>query len=159
MPVIPRNSVPEQTGCRYPAPFDEPCRARRWRALAMAGGLTQFGVHLMTLPPGVWSSQRHWHEKEDEFVMVLEGELTLVTDAGETVMHAGDSAAFRAGERDGHHLQNRSATDAVFLAVGSRDEADHGVYSDIDMVFGTGRYAAGGNYAHKDGTPWPKKAG
>jgi len=157
MPVLPRDSVPERTGCRYPAPYDEPCRARRWRPLADAGGLTQFGVHLMTLPPGAWSSQRHWHAKEDELVCLLEGDLVLVTDAGETVLRAGDCATFPAGTRDGHHLQNRSDRDAVLLAVGTRDETDHGEYSDIDMVFRAGRYAAGGTYARKDGTPWPKK--
>ena len=157
MAKIDIENVPTVTGCRYPAPFDEPCLARRWKALGAAGGLDQFGVNLMTVAPGTWSSQRHWHEKEDEFVYMLEGELLLVTDQGEEVMGPGDCAAFRAGARDGHHLRNVSDRDAVFLAIGSRLENDWGDYPDIDLAFGSGRYAAGGNYTHKDGTPYPRK--
>jgi uncharacterized cupin superfamily protein len=137
------------TGSSYPAPYDEPCRAReRWR-LGDAAGLTQFGVNLLRLQPGAWSSQRHWHTHEDEFVYVLEGEVVLVTDAGEEVLRAGDSAGFKAGERDAHHLINRSDRDAVVLEVGSRDE-DHdcGEYPDIDMIF------TPNGFAHKDGTPY-----
>ncbi|MEZ6022021.1 MAG: cupin domain-containing protein [Hyphomonadaceae bacterium] len=93
-----------------------------------AAGLTQFGVNLVTLDPGVWSSQRHWHAKEDEFVYMLEGELVLVTDAGEEIMRAGDSAGFKAGVRDGHVLQNRSDKPARFLVVGGRDADDWGEY-------------------------------
>lgn len=103
----------------------------------------------MTLKPGVWSSQRHWHEKEDEFVYVLDGEVVLVTDAGEEVMRAGDSAGFKAGVRDGHKLENRSERDARVLVVGSRDDADFGEYSDIDMKFLPGRYSGGGGYVKK----------
>ena len=141
-------------GSKYPAPFDEPCRAREARRIGIAGGLTQFGVNWVRLPPGAWSSQRHWHEREDEVVYVLEGEITLVTDAGEELLGPGDAAAFKAGDRDGHHLQNKSERDAVFLAVGSRDDADFGEYSDIDLVFKANRYRGPGGYAHKDGTPY-----
>ncbi len=119
--------------------------------LGAAAGLTQFGVNLVTLEPGVWSSQRHWHEREDEFVYVLDGELVLVTDAGEEVMGAGDCAGFKAGVRDGHVLQNRGDKPARFLVVGSRDDADWGEYSDIDMQFLPGRYSGGGGYATKAG--------
>jgi uncharacterized cupin superfamily protein len=80
---------------------------------------------------------------------MLEGELVLVTDAGETTMRAGDCAGFKAGVRDGHHLQNRSGDAARFLVVGNRDEADGGEYSDIDMQFLPG----GGGYAKKNGEP------
>jgi len=110
----------------------------------------------MKLAPGAWASQRHWHQHEDEFVYVLEGELVLVEDAGETVLRPGDSAGWLAGVPDGHHLQNRTEVDATFLAVGTRNDEDHGEYLDIDMVFGPGRYTRGkaGRYRHKDGMPY-----
>src|SRR3954467_12519261 len=113
MPKIDLRAVPVRKGTGYPAQFDAPCAQRSRRRLGDAYGLTDFGVNLMTLPPGGWSSQRHWHSHEDEFVMVLEGELTLVEDAGETSLRAGDCAAFAKGTGDGHHLINRSATTAV----------------------------------------------
>jgi uncharacterized cupin superfamily protein len=116
--------------------------------------LTQFGVNLLQLPPGAWSSQRHWHTHEDEFVYVLEGEVVLVTDAGEEILRAGDCAGFRAGDRDGHCLQNRSPQDARVLVVGSRNDADGGEYPDIDLRFRPGRYSGGGGYCHKDGRPY-----
>ncbi len=156
MPKIDRDAVPVISGSRYPAPFDVPCRDREWLALGAAGGLATLGVNLVTLGPGAWSSQRHWHAREDEFVYVLEGELTLVEDDGESVLGPGDCAAFPAGERNGHHLQNRTGEKAVFLAIGGRDDADWGEYSDIDMTFGEGRYSRGGVYLHKDGRPYEK---
>jgi uncharacterized cupin superfamily protein len=113
-------------------------------------------VNLMTLAAGAWASQRHWHQHEDEFVYVLQGELVLVEDAGETVLRPGDSAGWPAGVPDGHHLQNRTEVDATFLVVGTRNDEDHGEYSDIDMTFGPGRYTRGkaAGYRHKDGTPY-----
>ena len=143
------DTAPKGQGTRYPPPHDAPCKNRKWVRLGDAGGLTQFGVNLVTLEPGVWSSQRHWHEKEDEFVYVLDGELVLVTDAGEEVLRGGDCAAFKAGVRDGHCLQNRSSQPARFLVVGSRDEADWGEYPDIDMKFLPGR----SGYTRKNGEP------
>src|SRR5262249_38857566 len=106
-------------GTLYPPPFDEPCRARERTRLGDAAGLTQFGINLLRLPPGSWSSQRHWHTTEDEFVYVLSGEVTLVTDAGEEVLRAGDCAGFKANDSDGHCLQNRSGRDATVLEVGT----------------------------------------
>jgi len=155
MPKIHVTDVPEHVGSRYPAPHDAPCRERRNRRLADAVGLSHFGVNLVTLAPGVWSSQRHWHSHEEELVYVLEGELVLVTDAGEETMRAGDVVGFPAGTRDGHHLQNRSGRDAAFLVVGSRDDADYGEYPDIDLKFTAGRYSGGGGafFVKKDGTP------
>jgi uncharacterized cupin superfamily protein len=150
--VIDIDRAPLVKGVKYPRPFDEPCRARENRQLGAAAGLTQFGVNLTRLPPGTWSSQRHWHLREDEFVYVLEGEVVLVDDAGEHVLRAGDCAGFKAGERNGHHLQNRAEHDALVLTVGSRDDRDQGEYSDIDMVFEPGRYAGSWVYARKDGT-------
>jgi uncharacterized cupin superfamily protein len=145
-------NVPVTVGSGYPAPFDRPCAARVRQRLGASAGLTDFGVNLMRLPPGTWSSQRHWHMAEDEFIFVVGGEVVLITDSGEETLRAGDSAGFKAGVKDGHHLQNRSSHDAVVLEVGSRKDHDEGEYSDIDMRFL--RVGAGG-YAHKDGTPYP----
>lgn len=147
------DAAPKGEGTRYPSPHDAPCTRRAWLRLGDAAGLTQFGVNLVTLEPGVWSSQRHWHDKEDEFVYVVEGELTLVTDTGEETLRAGDCAGFKAGARDGHCLQNRSHKPARFLVVGGRDDADWGEYSDIDMKFLPGRYSGGGGYTRKNGEP------
>ncbi len=113
-----------------------------------AVGLTQFGVNLVRVPPGVWSSQRHWHSAEDEFVYVVEGELVLVTEGGEQVLRAGMIAGFPAGHADGHHLVNRSARDAVYLEVGTRAERDDVDYPDCDM-----QIRANG-LTRKDGTPY-----
>jgi uncharacterized cupin superfamily protein len=146
-------NAPKGQGTRYPAPYDEPCKRRHWLKLADVDGLTQFGVNLVTLEPGVWSSQRHWHAIEDEFVYVVDGELVLVTDAGEAIMRAGDCATFKAGVRDGHHFKNMSDQPARFLVVGGRSDADWGEYSDIDMKFHPGRYASGGGYTKKNGEP------
>ena len=143
------------TGSSYPAPFDAACAARIRRRLGDAAGLTDFGVNLLRLPAGAWSSQRHWHSAEDEFVYVLEGEVVLVTDAGEESLRAGDCAGFKAGIKDGHHLQNRSQQDALVLEIGSRKVAeDEGEYPDIDMRFQRSR----AGYFHKDGTPYPKRS-
>jgi uncharacterized cupin superfamily protein len=147
-------SVPVVVGSGYPAPFDQPCAARVRQRLGASAGLTDFGVNLMRLPPGTWSSQRHWHAAEDEFVFVVEGEVVLVTDSGEETLRPGDCAGFKAGVKDGHHLQNRSPRDALVLEVGSRKAHDEGEYSDIDMRF---TRAGAGSFAHKDGTPYPPK--
>src|SRR5215813_6252433 len=106
-------------GTTYPPPFDRPCRARERTKLGDAAGLTQFGVNLLRLPPGAWSSQRHWHTGEDEFVYVLSGEVVLVTDSGEEVLRSGDAAGFPAGDANGHCLQNRSSGDADVLEIGT----------------------------------------
>jgi uncharacterized cupin superfamily protein len=144
--------LPARTGTFYPPPYDEPCRARERRVLGDAAGLTQFGVNQLRLAPGVWSSQRHWHLKQDEFVYVLEGEVVLVTDAGEEVLKAGDCAGFKAGEEDGHHFQNRSASDAVLLEVGTRVAGDGAHYPGIDLMHPPGGIPA--MYTHADGTPY-----
>jgi uncharacterized cupin superfamily protein len=145
-------AVPTESGCNYPAPFDRPCLGATWKRLGNAGGLTQFGVNISRLPPGVWSSQRHWHSHEDEFVYVLEGELVLVTETGEEVLRPGDCAAFKAGDEEGHHLVNRSSRDALVLEVGTRDpEQDRCVYPDIDMVAEPKVEA----YLHRNGVAYP----
>jgi uncharacterized cupin superfamily protein len=139
-------------GTAYPTPFDQPCRRRERRRLGDAGGLTQFGVNLLKLPPGAWSSQRHWHTASDEFVYVLLGEVVLVTDDCEELLRAGDAAAFKAGDTDGHCLQNRSAHDVLALEIGSRVARDAGYYSDIDVVAPAGGQPA--IYTRRDGTPY-----
>ncbi|WP_425074423.1 cupin domain-containing protein [Sagittula sp. S175] len=133
MPKIDLDTLPEQTGSSYPAPHDAAMKGRSSRRLAVAGGLTQFGANLVRLAPGAMSSLRHWHEKQDEFVMVTEGTLVLVEDDGETELQAGDCAAFPAGNPNGHHLVNRSDADGVFLVIGTHTETETGWYSDLDM--------------------------
>jgi uncharacterized cupin superfamily protein len=151
MPKIDMAAVPERKGCGYPPPFDAPCADRVRQRLGNAGGLGDFGVNLMRLPPGGWSSQRHWHSHEDEFVFVLQGELTLIEDGGETPLRPGDCAAFAKNSGDGHHMINRSEAMALYLEVGSRSGADLTTCSDIDMMSA----AADGAFTHKDGAPYP----
>ncbi len=143
--------VPVLAGSNYPPPFDAPCEAQSCQRLARFAGLTQFGVNVTTIEAGCWSSQRHWHSHEDEFVWVLEGELTLVTDAGEETLRAGDCAAFRCGDPDGHHLVNRSGRRARVLEIGTSDPQDCCTYPDIDMV------ADDKGYRHRNGVPYPTK--
>ena len=145
------NTLTETVGTFYPSPYDKPCRARARKRLGDAAGLTQYGVNLLRLPPGVWSSQRHWHTEQDEFVYVVSGEVVLVTDAGEEILRTGDCAGFKAGDKDGHHLQNRGPADALLLEIGTRTANDAGEYSDIDMAFKMG---GGAMYTRKDGTPY-----
>ena len=150
MPKIDVATTPKRLGSGYPAPFDTPCAQRVRQRLGDAGGLSDFGVNLMRLPPGNWSSQRHWHSDEDEFVYVLEGELTLIEDDGETVLRAGDCAGFPKNSGNGHHMINR-AEPALYLEVGTRSPADLTTCSDIDMKSAS----ADGRFTHKDGTPYP----
>lgn len=152
MPKIDIAKTKKRVGSRYPAPFDQPCAKRERRVLGDAAGLSDFGVNLMTLPPGTWSSQRHWHDKEDEFVFVVSGEVVLVTDKGESVLKAGDCAGFKKGKRDGHQLINKSRKPAVVLEVGTRSKDDATVYSDIDMM-----YVPGKGYVRRDGTRYAKR--
>ena len=139
-------------GTLYPPPFDLPCRARERTKLGDAAGLTQYGVNLLRLPPGAWSSQRHWHTAQDEFVYVLAGEIVLVSDAGEEILRAGDAAGFPAGEGNGHCLQNRSGSTATVLEIGTRLDDDMAYYPDIDMIAPAGGKPAA--YTHRDGTPY-----
>lgn len=154
MPTINLDAVPERSGSGYPVPFAALAGKRVRQALGDAGGVTDFGVNLTRLPPGAWSSQRHWHSHEDEFVFVLSGELALITDAGEQVLRAGECAAFPKNAADGHHLINRSAAIATYLEIGSRCAADSCMYPDIDLHSPAGD----GGYTHKDGTPYAAAA-
>jgi uncharacterized cupin superfamily protein len=139
-------------GTMYPPPYDEPCLARSRTKLGDAAGLTQFGVNFLRLPPGAWSSQRHWQTASDEFVFVLAGEVTLVTESGAEVLRAGDCAGFKAGDADGHCLQNHSTADAIMLEVGTRVAGDAAHYSEADMFAPPGGKPA--MYTRKDGTPY-----
>lgn len=151
MPKIDIAAAPTRFGTGYPPPYDAPCLDRKRWKLGDEAGLTQFGVNLLRLAPGVWSSQRHWHTAEDEFTWVVSGEVVLVTNAGEQVMGAGDCAGFAAGVANGHHFQNRSDAEAVLLEVGSRREAEDGCdYPDIDLVLKDGET----DYRHRNGTPY-----
>ncbi len=98
--------TPVRTGSRYPVPYNEPCMARTKHILGDVFGLKQFGVNLVLLPPGSWSSQRHWHEKEDEFIYIVEGEITLFDNSGEHLLTPGMCAGFRAGNPNAHCLKN-----------------------------------------------------
>lgn len=151
-PALDPAGVPVRDGTGYPEPFRAPVMAREWRALGNALGLKNFGVNLVRLRPGVMSSQRHWHTKQDEFVWVLEGVVTLVTDAGPQTLGPGMCAGFPAGRPDGHHFINHGTADVVFLVVGDRLPGDEGRYPDIDLAAqpGSTPYV----YTRKDGTPY-----
>lgn len=149
MPKIDIATVPQRLGSNYPPPFAAVASQRIRKALGHAGGLNDFGVNLTELPPGAWSSQRHWHTEEDEFVYVLSGELILVTDAGEQWLRAGDCAAFPKNLADGHHLINRGDVLASYLEIGSRTATDSCHYPDIDL-----HCNVEGNYTHKDGSAY-----
>ncbi|MGQ0740680.1 MAG: cupin domain-containing protein [Alphaproteobacteria bacterium] len=153
MPKLDISKVPVRKGSGYPAPFFEKSRERIKQALGDAGGLTDFGVNYTRLPPGEWSSQRHWHRHEDEFVYVISGELTLITDAGEEAVRAGDCVAFPKAVANGHHFINRGKETAVYLEVGTRSPVDFCTYPDVDMQFD----AQKGWYDRKDGTPYPRR--
>ena len=154
MPKIDIDRAPTGHGTGYPDEHAGPCLPRRRWKRGDAAGLDQFGVNLLGLPDGAWSSQRHWHAAEDEFVWVLSGEVVLVEGEGETVLRTGDCAGFKAGVQNGHKIENRSGAEAVLLEVGTRSPAgaDACDYPDIDMVLPAGA----DRYFHRDGTPYPK---
>ena len=152
MPKLDLSSVPVKTGSIYPEPYASMMKGRSSLRLGDAGGLTQFGVNLVSLDPGAMSSLRHWHMAEDEFVMVTEGECVMVQDEGETVMRPGDCAAFPAGSTNGHHFLNRTDRVAKFLVIGSKAKREVATYSDVDLMV----EMEGGKarFTYKDGTDW-----
>jgi len=153
MPKIDTDAIAQSSGCNYPHPFKDICLGPTWRKLGDAAGLDQFGVNLVRLPPGKWSSQRHWHTVEDEFVWILEGEVVAVENDGDHVLRAGECIGWKAGVANGHCLQNRSDRDAVYLEIGTRrPDIDACDYPDIDMVARAGEPG----YRHRDGTPYPE---
>jgi uncharacterized cupin superfamily protein len=148
MPKISLDAIPQTNATGYPPPFDAEVQGRWYRRLAPVSGLTDFGASHVVLKPGAWSSQRHWHDGEDEMVIMLSGEAVLIEDDGETVMKAGDVAAWPKGSTNGHHLVNRSDADCALIAVSAGPKAGGG-YSDIDMLF-----TADNRYTRKDGTDY-----
>ena len=148
LPAMDPMTVEPVVGTGYPPPFAADCAARAKREVGNALGLKSYGVNLVTLPPGTASSQRHWHSHQDEFVYVVEGAATLVTDAGEQILGPGMVAGFPAGKADGHHLVNRSDADVVYLEVGDRPPVDDVDYPDVDMLLRQGRFV------HRDGSAY-----
>jgi uncharacterized cupin superfamily protein len=137
----------------YPEPFKSVCAGREKAALGNLAGLTQFGVNLTRLKPGAASALRHWHESEDEFVYVLEGELTLIEDGGETKLGPGEAAGFKAGVANGHQLVNKAERDALYLEIGTRAAADRISYPDVDMVAVRNEQQAT-RFARRSGEPY-----
>lgn len=135
MPKIDIQSVPVRSSTIYPEPFASQMAGRSKQALGNAAGLDQFGVNLTRLVPGAISALNHWHENEDEFVFILQGEVVLVEDDAETALKSGDAASFKAGVDLGHQLVNRSQHDAVFLEVGTRAKAERAHYPNDDLVY------------------------
>lgn len=154
MPKIDISSVPLQQGTGYPPEFATKSVGRLRQRLGDAATLTAFGVNLTQLPPGNWSSQRHWHSHEDEFIYVVRGELVLIEDEGETLLREGECAAFPQGSGNGHHMINRSNTVAIYLEIGSRHRDDVTMCSDIDLMSAN----SDGRFLHKNGAPYDSEA-
>ncbi len=147
MPKFDLQTLPQTNATGYPAPHAAAVTGRWYRRIARAAGLTAFGASHVVLKPGAWSSQRHWHDGEDELLIMLSGEAVLAEDSGETTLRAGDVAAWAMGSTDGHHLRNASAEDCSFVVI-SGGQRTGGGYSDIDMIFTQDAYL------HKDGTAY-----
>jgi uncharacterized cupin superfamily protein len=154
MPKIDIAKIPARTKTVYPAEFRDVVKGREKQALGKAAGLTQFGVNLTRLKPGAASALRHWHEAEDELIYMLEGELVLIENEGETVLRPGDAAGFKAGVANGHQLVNRSARDAIYLEVGTCAARDHVEYPDVDLVYD--KDGTNLRLTHKNGQPYPR---
>ena len=152
MPKIDVAKLAIDTRTHYPAPFDRVVMGRERKRLGSAVGLDQFGVNLTTLKPGAASALRHWHQKEDELVYMLEGEVVLIEDQGETLLKPGDAAGFKADSGTGHHLVNRTKHDAVYLEIGTRSKHERVEYPDVDLVLV--RDDKGARYTHKNGNPY-----
>jgi uncharacterized cupin superfamily protein len=152
MPKIELEAIEQLNTTGYPPPYDREVAGRWVRRLAGPAGLSVMGASHVVLKPGAWTSQRHWHAEEDELLVMLSGEAVLVEDDGETVLRAGDIAAWPKGVRNGHTIQNRSAADCSLVCVSAGDsERDWGEYPDIDLKF------APEGYLHKDGTAYPQR--
>ena len=151
MPKIDIASLPTDTRTGYPEPLNRVVLGRERKRLGNAVGLDQFGVNLTTLKPGAASALRHWHEKEDELIYVLQGDIVLVEDGGETVLKPGDAAGFKANTPNGHHLINRTQSEAVYLEIGTRSKTETAHYPDVDLV--AIRDEKGMRYTRKNGEP------
>ena len=152
MPKIDIGKIPTDTRTGYPQPYDRVVVGCERKRLGNAAGLHQFGVNLTVLKPGASSALRHWHEREDEFIYLLEGELVLIEDEGETVLKPGDAAGFKANSGNGHHLVNKSDRNAVYLEVGTRSKHERVEYPEADLM--VVRDDTGMRYTHKNGDPY-----
>ncbi len=152
MPKLDLSTLPVRTGSIYPAPYAAMMAGRTSQRLGDAGGLTQFGVNLVTLQPAAVSSLRHWHLHEDEFVMVTMGACTLIEDAGPTILQPGDCTAFPAGVANGHHFINHTDAIAQFLVVGTRAALERATYADVDLVVDI--TAGKTRFFRRDGSPY-----
>jgi len=148
MPKVDLESIEQVNRTGYPPPFNRDVAGRWYRRLSPATGLTDFGASHVVLKPGAWSSQRHWHDGEDEFLVMISGEAILVEDEERSVLRAGDIAAWPKGTGNGHHLRNESGEDCAFVVLGGGTNTGGG-YSDIDMLF-----TPDNRYVHKDGSPY-----
>ena len=155
MPRIDIAKARVRTAGIYPQPWRAVADGRSKTVLGEAARLTQFGVNLTRLAPGAASALRHWHEAEDEFVYVLEGEIVLIEDGGEAVLRPGDAAGFKAGVPNGHHLVNRSGRDALYLEIGTRAKVEHAHYPDVDLV--GDKDERGFRFSHRSGEPYPQE--
>lgn len=150
MPKVDLSQIRQTNRTGYPPPFDKDVAGRLYRRIGKASGLSELGISHVVLQPGAVSAQRHWHEGIDEFVVMLDGEAVLVEDDGETVLRAGDCAAFPKDAANGHHLVNRGDRECTFLAIDNRRDEGDCHYPDIDLHYD----AATGKMTHKDGTPY-----
>lgn len=151
-PAFDPKDLPEQSSTGYPEPYKSRVAGRHRRRLGDAAGLKNFGVNLTRLDPGAESSMRHWHAKQDEFVYVIEGEVTLVSDAGRQKLKAGMAAGFPAGRADGHQLVNETRRPVLYLEIGDRTPGDGATYSEADLAakLVDGKWV----FTHKDGSPY-----
>jgi len=154
MPKIDITRASVRTRSVYPHPWGAVTQGREKTALGDAAGLTQFGVNLTRLKPGAASALRHWHETEDEFIYVLQGEIMLIEDGGTTVLLPGDAAGFQAGVPNGHHLVNKSQRDALYLEVGTRAKRERAHYADVDLVYD--RDESGFRFSRRSGELYAK---
>lgn len=153
MPIIDPKAAPQKTGTSYPDEYNHDCESRHVAALGDAGGLTQFGANLVTLPPGCWASQRHAHSAEDEFCYVLTGHPTLIDNDGPHSLGPGSVMTHKAGDGNAHHLVNQTDQDVTFIIIGTRcPEKDNVDYPDIDLKI-TATGTAMRNFTRNDGTP------
>ena len=150
MPKVELETIEKTNRTGYPAPHDEQVAGRWYRRIGAATGLTEIGVSHVTLEPGAWSSQRHWHNGLDEFLVMLDGEAVLIEDDGETILRAGDCASWPKDVPNGHHLINRGDRPCTFLAFDNRRGEGDCHYPDVDLRFDAARRS----FMHKDGSPF-----
>ena len=151
-PAFDPKELPETSSTGYPEPYKSRVAGRHKRRLGDHAGLKNFGVNLTRLDPGAESSMRHWHMKQDEFIYVVEGEITLVTDAGRQKLGPGMAAGFPAGKADGHQLVNETNKPVLYLEIGDRTPGESASYPDDDLAM---RTVDGKNvFTHKDGSPF-----